>query len=169
MGIHPPPFNFDGAKKSPRARQPVEGIEDSGPPTPEYRYRVLHLSPPAIRHGRLPGMARSAQHLPVQLIPEELLIAFMRNDVIHNLRRFQDSFTLTLDAERMPLQECFSRDAPFPAITAGCRGTSLFVILSLFLDPVSFASAVTGIDERSAARITTRMFRRVWRMKLPHL
>jgi citrate lyase alpha subunit len=41
-------------------------------------------------------MALSAERLPVGLVPEEIRIAFVGNDVINNGGNFRDSFSMAL-------------------------------------------------------------------------
>jgi hypothetical protein len=43
------------------------------------------------------------------------------------------------------------------------------IVLSLFLDPVPFASAVTGIDKRRTSRITAWMILREWNHSHPQM
>jgi len=48
-------------------------------------------------------MASLAERLPVALIPEQLLIAPVRNDVVYHCGRSEPALSLAHDAQGMPL------------------------------------------------------------------
>jgi hypothetical protein len=81
------------------------------------------------------------------------------NDVIHDFGDSRNSFFEAFDAERVLLEEGLSSRLPFPIVSSRCRGTPLLIVFPLLLDPVPFASAVAGINERCASRVTAGMFR----------
>lgn len=61
-------------------------------------------------------MASLAKRLPVVLIPEQLLIAPMRDDVVDHGRRGNLPAPQTFRAQRMPAQVAVTGRAPFTAI-----------------------------------------------------
>ena len=64
-------------------------------------------------------MAILAQRLPVLLIPEQILVTPVRNDVVHHRRSSQPAFLLALDAQWMPSKircPCLAPLAVIPAI-----------------------------------------------------
>ena len=52
---------------------------------------------------RFSVMASLAEWLPVRLIPEQLLIAPVRNDVVYHCGRSEPALSLAHDAQGMPL------------------------------------------------------------------
>lgn len=63
-------------------------------------------------------MASLAQRLPVSLIPEQLFISAMRDDVVnHGCRDYLPALE-AFHAQWIPAQESFTRCAPFMAISA---------------------------------------------------
>lgn len=62
-------------------------------------------------------MARLTQRLPVSLIPEQLLIAPMRDDVVDHGRRGDLPAPQTFRAQRMLAQVAVTGHAPFTAVT----------------------------------------------------
>ena len=66
--------------------------------------------------------------LPVTLVPEQLRVAPMRNDVIHKRRLCVSSLPQALLTQRMDVQECFTGFTPSAAVaTAACRPRMLRV------------------------------------------
>ena len=61
-------------------------------------------------------MARLAKRLPVALIPEQRLIAPMRDDVVDHGRRDDRPALQTFLAQRMPAQDAVTGRAPFTAV-----------------------------------------------------
>ena len=57
----------------------------------------------AVLSSGLPVVALLTQRLPVRLVPEELLISSVRNDVIHNRRRCSDAMPQALLTKRVEL------------------------------------------------------------------
>ena len=100
-------------------------------------------------------MAVLAQCLPVILIPEQILVSPVRNDVVHHRRSGQPAFLLALDAQWMPSQVCCPRLAPFAVIpaksgpTAQTVRTPFYVLRTVHL--ALFAETHTsGIAARSS-------------------
>ena len=63
-------------------------------------------------------MAALAQGLPVFFVPEQLLVAPMRDDVIYNRRRGDDACFQTRCAQRISPQVPVAGSSPFAVITA---------------------------------------------------
>lgn len=63
------------------------------------------MTKPSVFTGSLSAVTFMAQRLPVALIPEQLLVSLVRNDVVNISCRLQDSTLLTLNAERMIHEE----------------------------------------------------------------
>ena len=61
-------------------------------------------------------MTRLAKRLPIPLIPEQPLIAPMRDDVVDHRRRDDLPALQTFRAQRMPAQEAVTGHAPFTAV-----------------------------------------------------
>ena len=66
-------------------------------------------------------VAALAERLPVVFIPEQLLIAAVRDDVVNHSRRSKPAFEHTLRAKRMFLQKGFSRSAPLSVVSSRIR------------------------------------------------
>jgi len=75
---------------------------DIPPPLPGFSVSVLDV--PVFRH-RLVVMAALAKGLPVFFVPEQVRVAAMRLDMIHNSCRNEPSFLFASDTPRMTLQE----------------------------------------------------------------
>ena len=100
-------------------------------------------------------MAVLAQCLPVILIPEQILVSPVRNDVVHHRRSSQPAFLLALDAQWMPSQVCCPCLAPptvIPTIggpTAQTIRAPFNVLRTVYL--ALFAESYTsGIAARSS-------------------
>ena len=63
-------------------------------------------------------MARLAQRLPVVVVPEEMEIASMRNDVINDRGLHQCAARLVINAKWMAAQISFTRLLPFVSVAA---------------------------------------------------
>lgn len=61
-----------------------------------------------------------AQWLPVGLVPEQILIALVRFDVVDHLRCRGDTGLGAVNAQWVQLQEPCSRYPPLMAIASGC-------------------------------------------------
>lgn len=66
-------------------------------------------------------MAALAKGLPVVFIPEQPLVAAVRDDVVNHCRKGKFTFLPALHAERMFLQKGFSRSAPLGVISSRIR------------------------------------------------
>lgn len=75
---------------------------DIPPPLPGFLVLVLHV--PVFRH-RFVVMAALAKGLPVLFVPEQIRVAAMRLDMIHNGCRNEPSFLFASDAPGMTFQE----------------------------------------------------------------
>ena len=69
-------------------------------------------------------MARFAERLPVILIPEQLRIASVRNNVIDNGSGFQSAICSAYHAQRILPQIQFSRSAPFGIVPSRCAAAA---------------------------------------------
>ena len=96
-----------------------------------------------------------AQSLPVVLIPEQILIAAVGDDVVHHHSGGKLSASQALLAQRISLKEQPSRLPPFCVITAG-GSISSQRLRRPFL-PMHFAVGACFAQVR-AAGITTRTF-----------
>ena len=72
-------------------------------------------------------MAHFAQRLPVVLIPEQLRIAAMRNDVIDDGCGFQPTVLSAFHTQRILPQVQLSRGAPFGIISSRCAAAADYV------------------------------------------
>ncbi len=123
------------------------------------RKLIFIFDVPVFRH-RLMVMAALAKGLPVLFIPEQLGIAAMRFDVVHNRRRDEASLCLAADAPRMTFQIELPGFLPFPSVTARlCTGP---VALAL---PFVFVTIFSSIGyQPGAARILTGRLRSSWHL-----
>lgn len=62
-------------------------------------------------------MAVLAQGLPVTLIPEEILVSPVREDMVNNCGRRELAFSLALDAQGIPFQVSLPGRPPSGVIT----------------------------------------------------
>src|SRR5688572_25279833 len=113
-------------KRNPSSRTPITGL----PPTKASALACC-----------LCRMARPAQRLPVQLVPEQHGIAFMRHDVVHALGGHQPALALALRAERMLTTVGDARPVPANAVATLASIPSTLVGLLLPLALVLLASA----------------------------
>jgi hypothetical protein len=84
------------------------------------------------------------------------------DNVINNSCGFQYSHGVTLGAERMLPEKLLTDCAPFGTVSSCPCGAPLAVEFSLLLNAMLLASAVTGLDERSASGIAAWMSWGVW-------
>ena len=115
------------------------------------------LDDPVFRH-RLMVMAALAQGLPVLLIPEQIRVATMRLDMIHDGCRDQPSFLFAADAPGMTFQEELPGFLPFsPVATQHC---TLPFAPAL---PFMFITILSSIRHQSrASRILARCLWSSW-------
>ena len=76
-------------------------------------------------------MASLTERLPVRLIPEQPLIAPMRNNVIHNGCGHNFALRLTEGTQRMLLQEKSAGLTPAAVIPTGIRAAAPFIGVAL--------------------------------------
>lgn len=95
-------------------------------------------------------MASLAKRLPVPFIPEQLLIAPMRDNVVDHGRRDDLPALQTFRAQRMLAQEAVARDAPFTAIAPAMGVFSCIQAAMLF--------AVHPVRQVRAAGMTAGAF-----------
>ena len=69
-------------------------------------------------------MAALAQGLPVFFIPEQGLIAPVRDDMIHHCSGREPTFLLALHAQRMPAQKSGPLPAPLGVVASGIRAAA---------------------------------------------
>ena len=65
-----------------------------------------------------------AERLPVVLIPEQLRIAAMRNNVVDDGRGFKSTVLSAFHAQRVFPQIQFSRGAPFGIVSSRCAAAA---------------------------------------------
>lgn len=94
-------------------------------------------------------MAVLAQRLPIAFIPEQLLISSMRDNVIHNRCRGEDTRLQALGAEWISPQITITSAAPFAIIAALC-GTSAHPVGTVL---TVLAAVHTAVAEIGASRI----------------
>ena len=96
-----PGYQFRGNQRKRERRSPVPlvfRIMTSPASTLSVSIRRI-----AVLSSGLPVVALLTQRLPVRLVPEELLISSVRNDVIHNRRRCSDAMPQALLTKRVEL------------------------------------------------------------------
>ena len=119
-----------------------------------------HLSPPAVSRGGLSVVASPAERLPVRLVPEEIGIALVGNDVVHDRCCDESAHSLALGTKRMNGEIAFPCGAPPGVIaTARSRSTSSLYLFA-FLNPMLLAAPMSRIHQHRAARKSARMCRR---------
>ena len=96
-------------------------------------------------------MAALAQGLPVFFVPEQLLVAPMRDDVIYNRRRGDDACFQTRCAQRISPQVPVAGNTPFAIIAALCSTSAHPVGAVLAV----LAAVHTAVAEIGTARIAT--------------
>ena len=92
-------------------------------------------------------MASLAQRLPVSLIPEQLLVSAMRNDVVDHRRRGDPPALEAFHAQRIPAQESLTRRAPFMTLAAAVGafpGIQTAVLLAVHLVRQVRAAGITA-------------------------
>lgn len=110
----------------------------------------------------LPVMALLAERLPVILIPEELLISAVRNDVVDDCRLDVSSGLGTFGTQRMCLKEPLAFSLPgLPVSPDVCRPHLFRVLWSVYLTVLS-----TGRDKGRAAGMAAGMVRSSGHMRL---
>ena len=109
-------------------------------------------------HTRFKIMAALAQGLPVFFVPEQLLVAPMRDDVIYNRRRGDDACFQTRCAQRISPQVPVAGNTPFAIIAALCS-TSTHPVSAIFTVLAAVYAAVTEIR---TARIAAGAFGCSW-------
>ena len=94
-------------------------------------------------------MAALAQGLPVFFIPEQLLVPSMRDDVIHNRRRFYNANLQALSTQRITSQVPVAGNTPFTIIATLCSTSahSVSAVLAVLW------AIHTTVAEIGAARI----------------
>ena len=107
-----------------------------------------------------PRMAASADRLEIAVVECRAAVPY-RDDVINGIGRGDLSASRANAAERLFVEMAFPSRAPPAARVEPMSRISgaTAVIFSPYLNPVAFASAVTGINERCASRIAAGMFR----------
>ena len=103
-------FTFEGAAVMARRVAEI----DIPPPLPGFLVLVLHV--PVFRH-RFVVMAALAKGLPVLFVPEQIQVAAMRLDMIHDGRRNKPAFLFASDTPRMTLQEELPGFLPLSPVT----------------------------------------------------
>ena len=129
----------------------LEGLWRLTSPTPGLNQSVLVLDVPVFRH-RLMVMAALAKGLPVLFVPEQLRVAAMRSDVIHNGRRYQPAFRLAPYAPRVTFQEELPGFLPTAVVSA-----EVCILPFALAFPFVFLTVLPAIRHESrAARIPAR-------------
>ena len=103
-------------------------------------------------------MAVLAQRLPIAFIPEQLLISSMRDNVIHNRCRGEDTRLQAFSAEWISPQITITSAAPFAIIAALCS-TSTHPVSAVLTVHAAVYAAVTEIR---TARIAAGAFGCSW-------
>lgn len=144
-------FTFEGAAVMAGKAAEI----DIPPPLPGFSVSVLDV--PVFRH-RLVVMAALAKGLPVFFVPEQVRVAAMRLDMIHNSCRNEPSFLFASDTPRMTLQEELPGLLPLsPVATQRC-----ILPFPLAL-PFMFVTILSSVrHEPRTARIFARGLRPSW-------
>lgn len=120
-------------------------------------FSVLVLDVPVFGH-RLMVMAALAQGLPVLLIPEQIRVATMRLDMIHDGCRDQPSFLFAADAPGMTFQEELPGFLPFSPVATQHRALPFPLAL-----PFMFIAILPSVRHQLwASRILARCLRSSW-------
>lgn len=112
---------------------------------------------PHIFKGSLSVMAWLAHWLPVQFIPEQNLIAFMRNDMVNNCGSCDLVTPHTLSTQRMPSKKYFTGPTPRAVISPLIATATVLIVLLPILLVVSTVALVYAIG------LTARMATWPWR------
>lgn len=125
-------------------------------PTPRL-FSVLVLDVPVFGH-RLMVMAALAQRLPVRFVPEQVRVATMRLDMIHDRCRDEPSFLFASDTPWMTFQKELPGLLPLSSVaTCFCINP---VALAL---PFMFLTILSSIRHQLwASRILARCLRSSW-------
>ena len=124
---------------------------------PPHLFSVPVLDVPVFGH-RLMVMAALAQGLPVRFVPEQVRVATMRLDMIHDGCRNEPSFFLAADAPGMMFQEELPGFLPFSPVATQHR-TLPFALAPLFM----FVTIFSPIRHQLwASRISARCLRSSW-------
>jgi hypothetical protein len=116
LAVYPPPFILATCAHD-RAPGPQRIDSEIWIPLPSPNQRV-HLSPSSVSLSSLSIVAWFADSLPVRLIPEESLIAFMRDDVVDNGSRGDLSYFLAFGTERMIYEKALPGGSPSCVVPA---------------------------------------------------
>lgn len=118
---------------------------------------VLVLDVPVFSH-RLMVMAALAQGLPVRFVPEQVRVAAMRLDMIHDCCRDEPSFLFASDAPGVMLQEELPGFLPLSPVATQHRVLP-FALALLFM----FVTIFSPIRHQPwASRILARCLRSSW-------
>jgi len=107
--------------------------------------------------GSLSVVAWFTHWLPVQFIPEQNLIAFVRNDMVNNRRTRDLVSPHTLSTQRMPRKKYFTGPTPRAVISPLIATATVLIVLLTILLVVSTVALVCAIG------LTARMATWPWR------
>lgn len=120
-------------------------------------FSVLVLDVPVFGH-RLMVMAALAKGLPVRFVPEQVRVAAMRLDMIHDGCRDEPSFLFASDAPGVTLQEELPGFLPFSPVATQHRTLPFTPAL-----PFMFLTILSSIRHQLwASRILARCLRSSW-------
>lgn len=105
-------------------------------------------------------MASPAERLPVRLVPEEIGIALVGHDMVHDGRCHKPAQPLALSTERMNGEITFPRGTPPGVIASARSGSTPSIYLAAFLNTMFIAAPMSRVHPRRAARKSARMHRR---------
>lgn len=153
---HIPPYEFRGFSHLRGRRSWTEGLQRLTSPHPAC-LSVSVLDVPVFGH-RLMVMAALAQGLPVLFIPEQIRVAAMRLDMIHDGRRDEPSFLFASDAPGMTFQEKHPGFLPLSPV-ATQHGVFPFALALPFM----FITILFSIRHQLwTSRISARCLRSSW-------
>lgn len=116
------------------------------------------MTEPTVFSGGFAVVTLFAKRLPILPVPKQRLVAFMRLNVVNNLRCFDYSLCFTHNAQRMLLQKGLRCFLPFVRVAALIRSLSslrrFYGLRSLLL--MLFAVTLTPRNRLSASRITAK-------------
>lgn len=134
---------------------------DSPPPR---LFSVLVLDVPVFGH-RLMVMAALTQRLPVRFVPEQVRVATMRLDMIHDRCRDEPSFLFASDTPWMTFQKELPGLLPLSPVAA--QHCALPFALAL---PFMFVTILSPIwHQLRTSRILARCLRSSWHTFHPHI
>ena len=120
---------------------------------PPHLFSVPVLDVPVFGH-RLMVMAALAKGLPVLLIPEQIRVAAVRLDMIHNGCRDKPSFFLAANTPGMTFQEKLPGLLPLPSVTTClCTGPVALALPFMFLTIFSSIRHQPGAARIFAGRL----------------